>query len=64
MNEMTRDISVPNDWDRSGLPGWCYHSPALLELEKQHFKRLVQSPVVEAALKKFVESTDVRPYLP
>ena len=37
---------------------------AELELEKQHFKRLVQSPVVEAALKKFVESTDVRPYLP
>jgi enoyl-CoA hydratase/carnithine racemase len=37
---------------------------AELELEKQHFLRLVQSPVVEAALKKFVESTDVRPYLP
>lgn len=35
----------------------------LLE-EKQHFKRLIQSPVVEAALKKFVESTDLRPYLP
>lgn len=35
-----------------------------LELEKLHFKRLIQSPVVEAALKKFVESTDVRPYLP
>ncbi|MEW9614847.1 aromatic ring-hydroxylating dioxygenase subunit alpha [Shinella sp. S4-D37] len=39
MNEMIRDISVPNDWDRSGLPGWCYHSPALLELEKQHVFR-------------------------
>ncbi len=35
-----------------------------LELEKQHFKRLVMRPVVEAALKKFVESTDLRPYLP
>lgn len=35
-----------------------------LELEKQHFKRLAQRPVVEAALKKFVESTDLRPYLP
>ncbi len=39
MNEMIRDISIPNDWDRSGLPGWCYHSPALLELEKQHIFR-------------------------
>jgi phenylpropionate dioxygenase-like ring-hydroxylating dioxygenase large terminal subunit len=39
MNEMIRDISVPNDWDRSGLPGWCYHSPALLELERQHVFR-------------------------
>ena len=25
----------PADWDRSGLPGWCYHSPALLALEKE-----------------------------
>ncbi|MBN9052775.1 aromatic ring-hydroxylating dioxygenase subunit alpha [Shinella sp. PSBB067] len=39
MNEMIRDISVPDDWDRSGLPGWCYHSPALLELERQHVFR-------------------------
>lgn len=39
MNEMIRDIRVPEDWDRSGLPGWCYHSPALLELEKQHIFR-------------------------
>jgi phenylpropionate dioxygenase-like ring-hydroxylating dioxygenase large terminal subunit len=39
MNEMIRDISVPNDWDRRGLPGWCYHSDALLELEKQHVFR-------------------------
>lgn len=39
MNEMIRDVSVPNDWDRSGLPGWCYHSPALLELEKKHVFR-------------------------
>ncbi len=39
MNEMIRDISVPNNWGRSGLPGWCYHSPALLELEKQHVFR-------------------------
>lgn len=31
---MPRDVEVPNDWDRRGLPGWCYHSEALLELEK------------------------------
>lgn len=36
---------------------------AELELEKQHFKRLSVRPVVEAALKRFVESTDLRPYL-
>lgn len=35
MNEKTRDIRIPKDWDRRGLPGWCYHSPALLELEKE-----------------------------
>ncbi len=34
MDRKARDVSVPADWDRSGLPGWCYHSPALLELEK------------------------------
>ena len=37
--------------------------PAELELEKQHFKRLASRPVVESALKKFVESSDLRPYL-
>jgi enoyl-CoA hydratase/carnithine racemase len=36
---------------------------AELELEKEHFKRLSVRPVVLAALKKFVESTDLRPYL-
>jgi enoyl-CoA hydratase/carnithine racemase len=35
-----------------------------LEKEKAHLKRLVARPVVEAALKKFVESDDIRPYLP
>jgi enoyl-CoA hydratase/carnithine racemase len=34
-----------------------------LEREKQHFKRLVLRPVVLNALKRFVESTDLRPYL-
>ena len=29
-----RDTSIPENWDRRGLPGWCYHSEALLELER------------------------------
>jgi phenylpropionate dioxygenase-like ring-hydroxylating dioxygenase large terminal subunit len=28
-------LTVPNDWDRSGLPGWAYHSPALFALERE-----------------------------
>jgi enoyl-CoA hydratase/carnithine racemase len=32
--------------------------------EKEHFIRLAKRPVLQAALKKFVESDDVRPYLP
>ena len=36
---------------------------AELELEKRHFKRLIQRPVVVAALEKFVTSSDLRPYL-
>lgn len=28
-----RDLSIPEGWDRRGLPGWTYHSPAFLELE-------------------------------
>jgi phenylpropionate dioxygenase-like ring-hydroxylating dioxygenase large terminal subunit len=39
MNPHIRDVKVPNDWDRRGLPGWAYHSPALLELEKEHIFR-------------------------
>ena len=27
--------SVPNDWDRSGLPAWTYHSGAMFALERQ-----------------------------
>ena len=30
-----RDTRIPNNWDRKGLPGWCYHSANLLELEKE-----------------------------
>lgn len=39
MNSHIRDVSVPQTWDRRGLPGWCYHSDALLELEKEHLFR-------------------------
>lgn len=27
------DLNPTPDWDRSGLPAWTYHSPALLDLE-------------------------------
>lgn len=37
---------------------------AELEAEKAHFKRLLLLPAAEAALTKFVESKDLRPYLP
>lgn len=39
MNRPLRDSAVPNEWDRRGLPGWTYHSPALLELEKEQVFR-------------------------
>jgi phenylpropionate dioxygenase-like ring-hydroxylating dioxygenase large terminal subunit len=39
MNQPLHDVAVPNDWDRRGLPGWSYHSSALLELEKEHVFR-------------------------
>jgi phenylpropionate dioxygenase-like ring-hydroxylating dioxygenase large terminal subunit len=39
MNRHVHNVAVPNDWDRSGLPGWSYHSAALLELEKEHVFR-------------------------
>ena len=39
MNPHLRDVAIPNDWDRRGLPGWSYHSDALLELEKEHVFR-------------------------
>ncbi|MEZ4286713.1 MAG: enoyl-CoA hydratase/isomerase family protein [Polyangiales bacterium] len=35
-----------------------------LEREKELFLTMMQSPVVESALHRFVNSTDVRPYLP
>ncbi|MBY8975214.1 aromatic ring-hydroxylating dioxygenase subunit alpha [Rhodobacteraceae bacterium NNCM2] len=30
---------LPGDWDRSGLPGWTYFNPELLELEKEELFR-------------------------
>jgi len=39
MNSGTRDISLPENWDRRGLPAWSYHSDAFLELEKDHVFR-------------------------
>ncbi|MCB6178548.1 aromatic ring-hydroxylating dioxygenase subunit alpha [Rhodobacter sp. Har01] len=36
MTEMPlQSLPIPNDWDRSGLPPWTYHSPALFDLERQ-----------------------------
>lgn len=35
MVDIAPDMKPPANWDRSGLPGWCYHSPALLALEKE-----------------------------
>jgi phenylpropionate dioxygenase-like ring-hydroxylating dioxygenase large terminal subunit len=28
-------LQIPRDWDRRGLPGWTYHSPALFALERE-----------------------------
>ena len=28
-------ITIPNDWDRRGLPAWTYHSPAMFALERE-----------------------------
>ena len=39
MNPHVRNTAAPKDWDRRGLPGWTYHSPALLELEKEYVFR-------------------------
>lgn len=34
-SSQTLSKSIPNDWDRSGLPAWTYRSPALFEMEKR-----------------------------
>ena len=33
---LTTALPPPATWDRRGLPGWSYHSPALFELEREH----------------------------
>jgi phenylpropionate dioxygenase-like ring-hydroxylating dioxygenase large terminal subunit len=38
MTQNSTRKNPPKDWDRSGLPGWSYHSEALLELETEIFK--------------------------
>jgi phenylpropionate dioxygenase-like ring-hydroxylating dioxygenase large terminal subunit len=38
MSDDVKRRSPPENWDRSGLPGWTYHSPALLDLEIEIFK--------------------------
>ncbi len=38
-DEGVRDIGVPADWDRRGLPAWTYHSDALTALEKTELFR-------------------------
>ena len=30
-----RDVSIPKNWSRKGLPSWSYFSPSMLELEKE-----------------------------
>ncbi len=35
MNVTARDISIPGNWDRSGLPAWTYHSEEMLALEQR-----------------------------
>ena len=36
MNQIVpNQITVPNDWDRRGLPGWSYHSEAQFKLERE-----------------------------
>ncbi|MCO5063791.1 MAG: aromatic ring-hydroxylating dioxygenase subunit alpha [Rhizobiaceae bacterium] len=39
MDQHLLNVAVPDNWDRRGLPGWSYHSPAFLELEKEHLFR-------------------------
>lgn len=28
-------VTIPNDWDRAGLPGWAYHSQEFFDLERE-----------------------------
>ena len=33
--ETVRDVSIPKDWDRRGLPSWAYHNENLLKIEEE-----------------------------
>lgn len=35
MNQITRKLQIPNEWDRKGLPAWAYHSAELLGMERE-----------------------------
>lgn len=35
MTRHTR-LTIPENWDRRGLPGWTYHSQAIFDLERTH----------------------------
>lgn len=39
MKSAKRQVAPPENWDRRGLPGWTYHSDALLDLERIHLFR-------------------------
>lgn len=39
MSHPLRDVRIPRNWDRRGLPAWSYHSQALFELELEHVFR-------------------------
>ena len=34
MKTSSDEVSLPNEWDRSGLPKWSFFNPEMLELEK------------------------------
>ena len=33
--ENVRDVSIPKNWDRRGLPSWAYHNENLLKIEEE-----------------------------
>ena len=33
--EIKRDLTIPENWDRKGLPSWAYHNEYLLKIEEE-----------------------------